>query len=90
MRDRTKLSAAITTVFAVIAAGGGVIGMADPANAADAAKPGTTDSGLQLSSVDRARTDAQMQANAAQVQQATTKLAGGVPFAVSMPIPGHC
>ena len=133
---------------------------ADTANAADAAKPARTDSGLQLSSVDRERmerqkpliaaadiiqaavdtdtqanglsgyssialgersvvlrwkgalpravesaveqaredvavdvdgarhTNAQMQAKAAQVQQATKKLAGGVPFAVSMPIEG--
>ena len=160
MSNRTTLSAAISTVFAVIAAGGGVIATADTANAADAAKPGTTDSGLQLSSVDRERmerqkpliaaadiiqaavdtetqanrlsgyssialgessvvlrwkgalpraveaaveqaredvavelvgarhTNAQMQAKAAQVQQATKKLAGGVPFAVSMPIEG--
>ena len=37
----------------------------------------------------RARhTNAQMQAKAAEVQQATKKLAGGVPFAVSMPIEG--
>ena len=33
-------------------------------------------------------TDAQMQAKVAQVQQATKKLAGGVPFAVSIPIEG--
>ena len=33
-------------------------------------------------------TDAQMQAKVAQVRQATKKLAGGVPFAVSMPIEG--
>lgn len=161
MSNRTKLSAAITTVFAVIAAGGGVIATADAANAADAAKPGITDSGLRLSSVDRERmerqkpliaaadiiqaavdkdaqanrlsgyssialgersvvlrwkgalpraveaaveqaredvavevvgarhSNAQMQAKAAQVQQATKKLAGGVPFAVSMPIEGN-
>lgn len=34
------------------------------------------------------RTDAEMQAKVAQVRQATAKLAGGVPFAVSMPIEG--
>lgn len=160
MSDRTKLNAAITTVLAVIVAGGGVITTTDAANAADAAKPGSTDSGLQLSSVDRERmqrqkpliaaadiiqaavdedtranrlsgyssislgessvvlrwkgalphaveaaveqaredvavevvgarhTNAQMQAKAAQVQQATKKLADGVRFAVSMPIEG--
>ncbi len=65
MSGRTKFGAAITTVcaviavLAVIAAGGGVIAAADTPNAADATKPGPTDSGLQLSSVDRERMERQ-------------------------------
>lgn len=146
-----------TIAIAAILALGASAGVA---HAADAAKPGTTEAGLQLSSVDREiverqkpliaaadiiqaavdkdaqanrasgyssialgaravvlrwkgalpravetaveqarkdvavevlgarHTDAQMQAKVAQVRQATKKLAGGVPFAVSMPMEG--